>query len=112
MDFRGHQEYGRTIAIHSLAVLPTFRKRGLGKIMMKSYEQRIENSGIADRMSLIAHDDLIRFYENLGFVNKGVSQCQHGAGGWFDFVCTFLVSSYCPTIKSNENDYIDQEGRN
>lgn len=90
LDLRGHQEHGRTVAVHSLAVLPTFRNRGLGKIIMKSYQQRIESSEIADRLSLVAHDNLISFYEKLGFVNKGASQCKFGAGGWFDVVCTFF----------------------
>lgn len=94
LDSRGHQENGRTIAVHSLAVLPAFRNRGLGKIIMKSYQQRIESSGIADRLSLVAHDDLISFYEKLGFMNKGASQCKFGTGGWFDVVCNFLGFSY------------------
>ena len=58
---------------------------------MRSYQQRIESSGIADRLSLVAHDSLISFYEKLGFVNEGASQCEFGGGGWFDVVCTFLV---------------------
>lgn len=99
LDLRGHQEHGRTIAVHSLAVLPMFRNRGLGKIIMKSFKQRIESSGIADRMSLVAHDHLIQFYEKLGFVNKGASQCKFGAGGWFDIVRTFLVSWCCALIR-------------
>ncbi|KAL8653211.1 MAG: hypothetical protein Q9226_003942 [Calogaya cf. arnoldii] len=56
---QGHQEHGRTIAVHSLAALPEFRGRGLGKIVMKSYMQRMESSGIADRIALLAHDHLI-----------------------------------------------------
>lgn len=56
---QGHQEHGRTIAIHSLAALPEFKGRGLGKIVMRSYMQRMESSGIADRIVLLAHDHLI-----------------------------------------------------
>ena len=87
LDLRGHQEHGRTIALHSLAVLPAFRNRGLGKVILKSYQQRVESSGIADRVSLVAHEPMIKFYEALGFVNKGSSQCKFGAGGWYDLVC-------------------------
>lgn len=102
-DLRGHQEHGRTVAVHSLAVLPTFRTRGLGKIIMKSYQQRIESSGIADRLSLVAHDNLISFYEQLGFVNKGASQCEFGGGGWVDVVCTFfLVFDVIPNFSQTE----------
>lgn len=91
-ELRGHQEHGRTIAVHSLAVLPAFRKRGLGKTILKAYTQRIESSGIANRVSLVAHDDMIKFYEALGFVNKGDSQCKFGGGRWFDMVCAVFFS--------------------
>lgn len=75
---RGHQEHGRTIAIHSLAALPEFKGRGLGKIVMRSYMQRMETSGIADRIALLAHDHLVKYYEALGFRNLGKSQASFG----------------------------------
>ncbi|KAL8999909.1 MAG: hypothetical protein Q9169_001315 [Polycauliona sp. 2 TL-2023] len=89
---QGHQEHGRTIAIHSLAALPEFKGRGLGKIVMKSYMQRMESSGIADRIALLAHDDLIPYYEGLGFVNTGKSEVQFGGGGWVNMSYTITES--------------------
>lgn len=53
---------------------------------MKSYINRMETSGVADRIALIAHDDFLPFYESLGFVNKGKSKAQFGGGGWTDMV--------------------------
>jgi ribosomal protein S18 acetylase RimI-like enzyme len=50
----GHLEVGRTVAIHSLAVHPKLQGCGLGKLIMKSYMQQINNSGTADRISLIS----------------------------------------------------------
>ncbi|KAL8769749.1 MAG: hypothetical protein Q9209_004365 [Squamulea sp. 1 TL-2023] len=85
---QGHQEHGRTIAIHSLAALPEFRGQGLGKIVMKSYMQRMETSGIADRLALLAHDHLINYYESLGFRNSGKSEVQFGGGEWVDMLYT------------------------
>jgi GNAT superfamily N-acetyltransferase len=82
----GHKEDGRTICIHSLAVLPQYQRRGLGKTLMEAYIQRIESHGVADRLALIAHEHLIPYYESFGFVNKGKSECQFGGGGWFDMV--------------------------
>lgn len=79
---RGHQEHGRTIAVHSLAALPEFEGRGLGKLVMKSYMQRMEASGIADRIALLAHDHLAKYYEVLGFRNSGKSEATFGGGGW------------------------------
>jgi ribosomal protein S18 acetylase RimI-like enzyme len=52
----GHQEMGRTIALHSVAILPEFQNRGLGRVLMLSYMQHMNGAGIADRLALIAHD--------------------------------------------------------
>lgn len=82
----GHKEAGRTICIHSLAVLPEYQKRGLGTTLMKAFLQRTESHGIADRAALIAHEHLIPYYERFGFVNKGESECNFGGGGWYDMV--------------------------
>ncbi|KAI9877351.1 MAG: hypothetical protein M1830_004157 [Pleopsidium flavum] len=83
---RGHQEKGRTIAVHSLAVLPAYQRVGLGKTVMKSYIQRLESSGIVDRIALLAHGHLIEYYESFGFVNKGESTAQFGGGSWNEMV--------------------------
>ncbi|WPG99395.1 Hypothetical protein R9X50_00220900 [Acrodontium crateriforme] len=85
----GHQETGRTICIHSLAVLPEFQSRGLGRTLMKAYLQRMEGQGVADRAALITHEPLIPYYESLGFVNQGPSPCKFGGGGWFDMIKEF-----------------------
>ena len=82
----GHKEEGRTVCIHSLAVLPEYQKRGLGKTLMMAYIQRMEAHGVADRLALIAHEELIPYYEGLGFENKGKSEAQFGGGGWFALV--------------------------
>jgi ribosomal protein S18 acetylase RimI-like enzyme len=52
----GHQEGGRTIVLHSVAILPGFQGRGLGRILMIAYMQQMNGAGIADRLALIAHD--------------------------------------------------------
>ena len=53
---------------------------------MKSYEQRMETSGIADRIALLAHDHLVKMYEGLGFENRGKSNAKFGGGGWNSLV--------------------------
>jgi len=82
----GHNEEGRTVCIHSLAVLPGYRKRGLGRTLMAAYLHRMETQGVVDRAALIAHANLIPFYESLGFKNLGPSECKFGGGGWYDLV--------------------------
>lgn len=101
----GHQEAGRTIVLHSVAILPSFQGRGLGRVLMMAYMQQMNGAGIADRLALIAHDvrpsyssffqprsrlmsekHKVEWYEKLGFVNKGPGKAQFGGGGWIDMV--------------------------
>lgn len=60
----GHQEGGRTVCIHSLAVSPKLHGCGLGKLIMKSYLQQINNSSAADRVALICQD--VSYMDRLG----------------------------------------------
>ena len=86
-ETRGHQEHGQTICIHTLGVLPAYQGRGLAKTIMKSYQQRMETSGIAERIALLAHEHLVKMYETLGFVDKGRSPVKFSGGGWTNLVC-------------------------
>lgn len=54
---------------------------------MKAYIQRIKDSKIAERVALLAHDPLIKFYVGMGFENMGDSQATFGGGGWNNLVC-------------------------
>lgn len=93
-DRRGHREEGRTIALHSLAVLPAYQRIGLGRTIMKSYIQRMETAGVADRIALLAHGHLVEYYETFGFVNKGESAARFGGGGWMDMVDSMHVCGF------------------
>jgi len=57
----GHQESGRTIGIHSLAVAPKLQGCGLGKMIVKAYIQQMNESGLADRIALLCQDVGLRF---------------------------------------------------
>lgn len=82
----GHQENGRTVALHSLAVSPKVQGCGVGKMIVKSYLQQMMTSGLADRVSLLCQDYLVSYYERFGFVQKGKSQAEYGGGGWYSMV--------------------------
>ncbi|KAK0629790.1 hypothetical protein B0T17DRAFT_589473 [Bombardia bombarda] len=82
----GHQESGRTVALHSLAVSPKMQGCGLGKMIVKAYLQQINNSGLADRVALICQDYLVSYYERFGFKHVGKSKAEFGGGGWHDMV--------------------------
>jgi ribosomal protein S18 acetylase RimI-like enzyme len=83
----GHQNHGRTLAVHSLAVVPEHQHKGLGRILMKGYQQRIQSAGVADRIVIITYERLVPFYESLGFSNKGKSSNPYGGEEWIDMVC-------------------------
>ncbi|KAE9571044.1 Polyamine N-acetyltransferase 1 [Colletotrichum fructicola] len=82
----GHQVMGRTVCLHSFAVAPKLQGCGLGKLMMKSYLQQINNSGVADRVALICQDYLVSYYKRFGFRHLGESRASFAGGGWNDMV--------------------------
>ncbi|KAL0944263.1 polyamine acetyltransferase [Colletotrichum truncatum] len=86
----GHQVMGRTVCLHSFAVAPKLQGCGLGKLMMMSYLQQINNSGIADRVALICQDYLVSYYRRFGFRHAGKSKASFAGGGWNDMVGAFI----------------------
>lgn len=52
----GHQESGRTVAMHSLAVAPKLHGCGIGQMIAKAYLQQMKDAGVADRVALICQD--------------------------------------------------------
>ncbi|KAL2021958.1 hypothetical protein VTK56DRAFT_6377 [Thermocarpiscus australiensis] len=83
----GHQEGGRTVALHSLAVLPRLQGCGVGRMILKAYLQQMNSTGLVDRVALICQGHLISYYERFGFRHLGESKAQFGGGGWHDMVC-------------------------
>ncbi|KAI0909313.1 hypothetical protein F4823DRAFT_595055 [Ustulina deusta] len=82
----GHQEFGRTVCIHSLAVHPKLQGVGIGKLIVKAYMQQVKNSALADRVALICQEYLINYYRRFGFCHMGPSRATFGGGGWHDMV--------------------------
>lgn len=110
----GHQEAGRTVGIHSLAVLPRLHRCGIGQMIMKAFLDQMKNSGLVDRVALICQDvslfrdelkvkmdkdgnmadrtgkHLVSYYERSGYTHLGESKAQFGGGGWHDMVSTHV----------------------
>lgn len=74
----GHHEEGRTICVHSLAVLPAFQKSGIGRTLMMAYMQQMNGAGIADRLALVAHEvgRLLSYLHNGKFSDNGSIWCR------------------------------------
>lgn len=82
----GHQEIGGTICIHSVAIRPEYQSLGLGSVLVRSYIQRLKDAKIADRLALLAHDEMKKFYAQFGFDDMGKSSCTFGGGNWSNMV--------------------------
>ncbi|BCR91753.1 GNAT family N-acetyltransferase [Aspergillus chevalieri] len=80
----GSEPKGGSVAVHSLAIKPAYQGKGVGRSLMNAYIEYMKSGAVhAEQIVIIAHDHLIRFYESVGFENRGPSACQFGDGGWF-----------------------------
>ncbi|KAL6807657.1 hypothetical protein GGI42DRAFT_252315 [Trichoderma sp. SZMC 28013] len=82
----GHRPDGRTVCIHSIAVCPRLQGLGLGTATLKSYVQRMNSSGLADRVALICRKSETRFFEKCGFKNIGRSDTKTLTGEFYNMV--------------------------
>jgi GNAT superfamily N-acetyltransferase len=70
MAIGAHEPEGTTVALHSLCVHPGWRAKGLGTQILREYIKRMESENGVKRIALIAHDELVPFYERHGFDNS------------------------------------------
>ncbi|KAL6883896.1 hypothetical protein HDV57DRAFT_433308 [Trichoderma longibrachiatum] len=82
----GHRPHGRTICLHSVAVCPRLQGLGLGTATLKSYVQRMNSLGAADRVALICRKPETRFFERCGFKNIGRSTTKTLVGEYYNMV--------------------------
>ena len=69
-------------------VIPQKRGRGYASLLMM---EMIEKARQENRRGVIltCKEKLIPFYEQFGFVNKGLSASVHGGAAWYDMVLDF-----------------------
>ena len=65
--------------LNRLAVLPAFRKRGIGKELVQHVLRHAQAKGISEiSIGIIAkHTDLKNWYKKLGFVENGLKEFSH-----------------------------------
>ncbi|KAG6053818.1 hypothetical protein E4U33_000124 [Claviceps sp. LM78 group G4] len=84
----GHQPNGNTVALHSLAMCPSHQKLGLGKYLMSRYIEKMREMQAVERISILTYENLVSFYQELGFQLLGASASTHGGVAWKDMVYT------------------------
>ncbi|WCN39424.1 GNAT family N-acetyltransferase [Aneurinibacillus uraniidurans] len=75
----GHQ------SILGLAVSPHFQKRGLASKLLNHFEKEASVKK-RETVTLTCKENLIRFYENFGYLNKGISNSGHGGVIWYNMI--------------------------
>lgn len=75
----GHQ------SVLGLAVTPHFQTRGIAASLLDHLEKDSKEKN-RETITLTCKEDLIRFYENHGYVNHGVSNSRHGGVTWYNMI--------------------------
>jgi ribosomal protein S18 acetylase RimI-like enzyme len=89
----GHKPGGRTVALHSLAVLPELQGSRVGTTLLRAFIQMVKDAKIVDRISLITFDRLVPWYKRFGFENKGKSKTEYAGKEFYDLVRTMTYKS-------------------
>ncbi|MFB7303212.1 GNAT family N-acetyltransferase [Heyndrickxia sporothermodurans] len=73
----GHQ------SILGLAVHPHFQKHGIASVLLMHLEKESREKK-RQTITLTCKENLIKFYEKMGYNNEGVSDSEHGGVVWYD----------------------------
>lgn len=87
-DTNLHIPEGKYQTIFGLDVIPAFRKKGIGELLMAHMIETARNAGRYG-LVLTCKEHLIHYYEKFGFVNLGVSESKHGGATWYDMILEF-----------------------
>lgn len=72
-------------SVLGLAVSKQARNQGIAKILIKKMEELVEENE-REGITLTCKQDLVSFYEKVGFVNHGMSESQHGGVRWYNMI--------------------------
>lgn len=75
----GHQ------SILGLAVTPDHQKRGIASALLQRFEFEAKEKK-RESLTLTCKEGLIPYYEQFGFLNKGISQSEHGGSVWYNMI--------------------------
>ncbi|WP_428910625.1 GNAT family N-acetyltransferase [Niallia sp. Krafla_26] len=84
-EIKKNPKKGGYQSILGLAIAKQARNQGIAKMLVRKMEELViehEREGI----TLTCKQELVPFYEKLGFVNHGLSQSKHGGVSWYNMV--------------------------
>ncbi|MNG25339.1 Acetyltransferase (GNAT) family protein [compost metagenome] len=87
-EIKENPKRGGYQSILGLAVSKQARGQGIAKILLEEIEKLSLYNG-RDGITLTCKQDLISFYERLGFVNHGKSESRHGGVEWHNLLKKF-----------------------
>ena len=74
-----HDPDGRSLALHSVTVNPSVRRKGLGTKILLKYIENIKTYEQVDRILLLSKANMLEFYLKIGFVVDKLSEVEHGS---------------------------------
>ena len=89
-----HNENGAWQMVFGVNTHPDFRHQGVASFLL---ERVILDAFLSGRKGLVltCKEALLPFYENLGFVNEGLSDSSHGGAVWYAMRLTFSSIRVC-----------------
>lgn len=89
-----HDFNGDYVALHSVCVSKDHQRKGIASALLKEYIARLKNSPDPLKgILLIAHEELVKLYQSVGFELVGKSDVQHGSRPWYEMKIDFDVPS-------------------
>jgi ribosomal protein S18 acetylase RimI-like enzyme len=84
-EIKENRESGGHQSVLGLAISPNFQKGGIAAALLNHLEQEARKKE-RETITLTCKENLIRFYENLRYENRGVSSSQHGGVIWYNMI--------------------------
>ena len=81
MDF--HTPNGDNIIIFGLDVHPSYQRKGYAKELMMHFIESAKKDG-RKKVLLTCKEHLVKYYEQFGYINQGLSASAHGGAKWYD----------------------------
>ncbi|WIL39807.1 GNAT family N-acetyltransferase [Kurthia sp. YJT4] len=80
---------GGYASILGLAVSKKARKQGIAAKLLKVFEEQAKKHK-RQGVTLTCKEELIPFYEHLGYTNEGIAESVHGGVVWYNMVKEFV----------------------